>query len=318
MNKFFQKFYNNTQRPLSIVLAKFNAEHAYKKMLKGKLSEKDFQTVMDKKTSTMLRYFRKNYSYLINTPYLEPRDIQKKEKLIFVFWYQGFEKAPEIVKLCLQSLLLHAKKYKVVLLDGQNFKEYVSLEPNIELKFRQKKISVQNFADYLRIKLLEKYNCLWIDSTILVIRDIPEEYFMYDYYSIKAPNIYEGKKEYLLYPSFPFGQVYLLGGIKKRIYHQTCMFFEHFMARHNVYLDYFMIYYFLHFLYLYDNENYKLIESLPENNEHIEDYFYYRDSLDYKIDPKSVFAKISYKIDLGKTLANPNTLLSRLIKEALN
>lgn len=110
----------------------------------------------------------------------------------------------------------------------------------------------------------------------------------------------------MLYPDFPFGQVYLLGGTNKRIYNQIALFFE-----------YFQVYYFFQFLYKYDDEDKKIIDSLSYNNEHIEDYFYYRNEKFNKnyICDNDVFAKLTYKTDATSALNDPNSLLHNIINE---
>lgn len=56
-------------------------------------------------------------------------------------------------------------------------------------------------------------------------------------FSIKSHTLYKNKPEYLLYPDFPFGQVYLLGGTNKRIYNQIALFFEDYLRNKNTFLN---------------------------------------------------------------------------------
>ena len=74
------------------------------------------------------------------------------------------------MKTCVESIKKHSCEYKVVLLDKDNFNRYIDIPKNIKDKLDKGLLAIQNFSDYLRIKLLAKYNCLWIDSTVFADR----------------------------------------------------------------------------------------------------------------------------------------------------
>lgn len=84
-----------------------------------------------------------------------------------------------------------------------------------------------------------------------------------------------------------------------------------------LFFEYFQVYYFFQFLYKYDDEDKKIIDNLPYNNEHIEDYFYYRNEKFNKnyICDNDVFAKLTYKTDATSALNDPNSLLYHIINE---
>lgn len=315
MRKFLKMISNNMHRPLSLVWLKMMTSYYYKKYCKNNKYRDKFYGYMKKKENWFNTYFYKHYKDILN--YSQNNNITKnKQPYIFVFWDKGLDNATFLIKDVNKSICKHAGNYKVINLDNSNYKDFVTIDKKIEDYFERGIISIQNFSDYLRVKLLSEYNCLWVDATLLALKDIPDWYSKEEFFSVNSPNMYDGKKEYSLYPIFNFGQVYLLGGSNKRIFKQLSMFFELYLKKKKVYLDYFMIYYFFNFLYTYDYEDKKIIDALPLNNEHIEDYFYYRDEpANYvPIDEKDVFAKLSYKFDLTKTLANKKSLLYSLLK----
>ena len=309
---------DNLKRPFKLVIIKGMTEFWYSLYLKSDKHEKTFYKWMKRKENYFNSYFKKHFSYILKIGALKEKKLNTKP-IIFVFWYQGFENLPSIVDFCIKSIKENGKNYDVILLSKDNYSKYISLDKTIEDRFQNKKISIQNFADYLRIKLLEQYNCLWVDATVFAIKEIPLSYSELEYFSIKSPNIYDGKKEYSLCPLFPFGQVYLLGGTNKRFYHQIATFFENYIKKRDVYLDYFMIYYFMNFLYLNDSEDKKIIDALPINNEHIEDYFYYRGEpySKKKFSEEDVFAKLSYKIDSEKEINTQGSVLNKLFEKYL-
>ena len=317
MNKVLKIIRNNIHRPPRLVLIKMMSSFMFKLYLKNQNFEKSFLKWMKKKEIYFNNYFNKHYKYILNTESTETNinSIDGKP-IIFLFWYQGIEKAPELVRLAVHSIEKNAKNYDVILLDKNNFKDYVDINDSIEDKLKKNIISLQNFSDYLRVKLLEKYNCLWVDATLLALKEIPLFYSKLDFFSVNSPILYCGKKEYQLYPNFKFGQVYLLGGQYKRIFKQVRMFFEKYFEKHSVYLDYFMIYYFFNYLYLFDLEDKKVIDSIPVNNKHIEDFFYYRNTKfdSSMVDDTDVFAKLSYKQDYSKALKDKESTLSKIIK----
>lgn len=94
-------------------------------------------------------------------------------------------------------------------------------------------------------------------------------------------------------------------------------FFEDYLRNKNTFFEYFQVYYSFQFLYKYDDEDKKIIDSLPYNNEHIEDYFYYRNEKFNKnyICDNDVFVKLTYKTDATSALNDSNSLLHHIINE---
>lgn len=84
---------------------------------------------------------------------------------IWFCWLQGMEKAPELVKACLESLKESVGE-EVIVLDDRNFVEYVELPEYIVRKYRKGIIPSALFSDMLRLELLIRYGGTWIDSTV--------------------------------------------------------------------------------------------------------------------------------------------------------
>lgn len=84
----------------------------------------------------------------------------KQSNIIWVFWGQGFENAPSIVKQCNRQLHYQASKsqeLKVIELNLQNYEKYIQLPKNIVEKFNSGSLSIVNFSDILRSFLLRDY-----------------------------------------------------------------------------------------------------------------------------------------------------------------
>ena len=85
---------------------------------------------------------------------------------VWFCWLQGMEKAPELVRVCLESIRKNVTE-NVVVLDDSNFKEYVTLPEYVMEKYRRGRIPGALFSDMLRLELLIKYGGTWIDATVL-------------------------------------------------------------------------------------------------------------------------------------------------------
>lgn len=312
-----RKIKNNLARPISIVRVKFLTTNLFFKYMKNDKYEDKFFKAMKKKEVVFNKYFLKRFSNYLNDNFKYTSDLYRNdEKIVFVLWFQGEKQMPELIRRTYASIKEKTKKYKLIFLDESNIFDFIDVPEFIKTKLKNKKIILQGLADYFRMKLLEKYNCLWLDASILCLNEIPEYVFESEYYSIKSRDLYQGKKEYQLCPNFPFGQVYVLSGKNKRFYSQICHIYEDYFRKHNVLLDYFMTYYIMNFLYTYDIYDKRIIDDLKENNCRVEDYFYFRDRpKDFvPISPDDIFAKCSYKVeDLSKIIDDENTLLGNLL-----
>lgn len=89
-------------------------------------------------------------------------------KYIWFCWLQGIDKAPEIVKHCLNSQRKWLKDRTFVIITAENYKEYISLPEFIEEKYARRMIPDPMFTDLIRVELLIKHGGTWIDSTVMI------------------------------------------------------------------------------------------------------------------------------------------------------
>lgn len=95
------------------------------------------------------------------------------EKNVFVFWWDGFETAPFIVKKCLERTKQVFPDGKIITISKQNFKKYTTIDKHILDGFETGKISIQTFSDILRFNLLKNHGGLWVDATIYFLKEYP-------------------------------------------------------------------------------------------------------------------------------------------------
>lgn len=99
----------------------------------------------------------------------------ERSNKVWICWWQGMESAPELVKVCFESVKKHMADREIILITADNYTDYVELPDYIVDKFNRGIISHAHFSDLLRLELLIKYGGLWIDATVLVTSDnIPD------------------------------------------------------------------------------------------------------------------------------------------------
>lgn len=105
-------------------------------------------------------------------------------KEIFIYWHQGWENAPDLVRFCRDSWRFHNPDYKITLIDSENVAQY--LDGKIFL--HNNSISVQAASDILRLSLLASRGGIWADATMLCIQPLnnwirealePSKFWMY-------------------------------------------------------------------------------------------------------------------------------------------
>lgn len=101
-----------------------------------------------------------------------------KSDKVWVCWFQGMDKAPTIVKKCVQSIREHVGSENLTIITTNNVKNYVNLPKYIIEKWRKGIISNTHLSDILRLELLINYGGLWLDATTFVTGDIPQ--YIYD------------------------------------------------------------------------------------------------------------------------------------------
>ena len=107
---------------------------------------------------------------------------------IFIYWATGYDKAPELVKICVNNAKkLYGHEYNINLITDENIKDYVTLDEKIWTYYKNGKITVQTFSDIVRFNLLYKYGGCWFDSTLLMLKKFPliELIHKYGFYSLK-------------------------------------------------------------------------------------------------------------------------------------
>lgn len=116
------------------------------------------------------RKLEKKYKYVLDCFDSRHTDSlpHNANRVVWMFWWQGMENAPDLVKVCYKQANNHlGTNWKINLITKNNYSDYVNFPKHIEDKFKSGIITITHLSDLLRLELLIKYGGLWIDATVL-------------------------------------------------------------------------------------------------------------------------------------------------------
>jgi hypothetical protein len=83
-------------------------------------------------------------------------------RIIWIFWFQGWDDAPWLVRKCLASWQVHNPDWDIRILDSVTVQQYIEL-PDLD----GKEITHASMSDIIRSLLLHEYGGVWVDATLL-------------------------------------------------------------------------------------------------------------------------------------------------------
>ena len=126
-------------------------------------------------TTHYLKIEKKYIPFLRSLNYKELK--MEKSDYIWICWFQGIENAPELIKICIESIKKNFPEKKIVILTDENIPEYIQMPSYIKEKRAKGVISAAHYSDLLRVALLCVYGGLWLDATVYCTgRDQYEEF----------------------------------------------------------------------------------------------------------------------------------------------
>lgn len=121
---------------------------------------------------------------------------------IWVFWWQGIDKMPELVKICYNSLLKNSGDHSVILITQYNYNKYIYELPYLNELLKslyEKRILHAHFSDIVRHFLLYTYGGCWIDATVLITKDI--DTIVGDHIFVSGRRSQHEKEAYINHPA---------------------------------------------------------------------------------------------------------------------
>lgn len=260
---------NRILNPTKILVADLyhkNAKIGFNRFISSTLKGTSLSKEAEKRVQNLIMYKLKSdfghildkyQNYQVNSNYNESSPV-------WVCWLQGIDKAPKIVKKCVESIE-KSTSHPVNILSLDNIESYIKLPDYLIEKYKNNKMVNAHFVDIVRVTILAEYGGLWIDSTVFIPNIIPEDTFQNVFYTCKRQYIENG------YISHNRWTTFLIGGHKDCIIFSLLkdLFFEYWKMN-NYLIDYFLFDDLIHLIYENISSVKKLIDELPYNNSNIE------------------------------------------------
>lgn len=169
--------------------------------------------VMDRRRRSILEYLQRKYSSVVDEYQSADGSVRENNEngTIWVFWWQGEPDAPPLVQRCIASIRRHSGPHDVVVLTKDNYADYVRLPNYILDKHDEGIITHNQFANLLRVMLLEQRGGAWLDATIFASGPIDEAIFTHPFYTHKMVHREPGRFDHTKWST------YFLAGAKGNV-----------------------------------------------------------------------------------------------------
>jgi hypothetical protein len=104
---------------------------------------------------------------MAGTSAIEPtvtRAPHAENRVIWMYWNKGYDAAPALVRICIDSWIAKNPTWPVIVLDDAAVPNYVDIPDLID--GRRRDITIQKVAVLLRTTLLARYGGVWADATV--------------------------------------------------------------------------------------------------------------------------------------------------------
>ena len=249
--------------------------------------------IVQKKHRFVLSYLESNYSYIIEKyKNINSSVVQVDKHYIWVMWWQGENNAPELVKMCIDSIRKNANGANVVVITKDNYQQYIDIPEYIIEKHKKGIISFAQLSDIMRIFLISEHGGLWLDATIYVSNLIPQSIFNKPFYSLhtslkKTPFVQNDRIH-----------CFVLGGVpsaKPILFERE--FLSEYWKKQDVIIDYYLLDYSIMLQYYSFPDVRKIIDELEYTSEGLYDLVaildepYNKDNLE-KVLSQNLFSKL--------------------------
>ena len=221
------------------------------------------------KHKTMIQYFEKRYkdwweNYTLPILYDAPENLRGK---VWLCWWQGVDKAPEMVKKCIQSVKNRVGSDNVIVITDDNVMDYVDFPDFIIDKVQRGIISRTNFSDLLRMNILSRYGGIWLDATIYCNGSEILKYLKQPVWSIKRPEYNHASVACGYFAGYSIGADYE----HRWVFKIMLDFFYHYWDTNDFLIDYLTISYCIVLSQKHFPEAKRLFEQIEPNNIHCDD-----------------------------------------------
>lgn len=120
------------------------------------------------RSTLQLTHFMRNGGAEAHQSYTAPYRDRAIPRTIWIYWAQGEEHAPPLVRRCIASWRHHHPSWSIQVLDQQTAAKYTSSSDFWD--GQPKRI----YANLLRLRLLAQHGGVWVDATLLCHRPLDE------------------------------------------------------------------------------------------------------------------------------------------------
>lgn len=166
---------------------------------------------------------------------------------VWICWWQGFENAPEVVRICHSNLyeVMDLSEFQIVEITFDNLRDYMDFPDWIWEKYNSGIITKTQLSDLLRMGLLYYYGGLWMDATYYLTRTM-------DAKSLRRKDLYTIHQDG--FEGIHIGQgkwtMNFLYTTKGHLFPQFILnAFYYYYAAYNESLDYFLVDYLARIIY---------------------------------------------------------------------
>mgnify|MGYP002626093199 CR=1 FL=1 len=180
-------------------------------------------------------------------------------------WWQGEDNLPAIVRLCFASMRKHCGSHRLIIITKDNYQEYITIPEHILAKVQSGSITLTYLSDIIRVNLLAKYGGLWMDSTIFVAGEIPEEIFSMEYFTIKHDKDRDLNQTCISFDRWT-GYCFAARDRNNLLFSFLSDMCSEYWKNHDSLIDYLLIDYFIALPFKEFPEFHKAWQNIPVNN----------------------------------------------------
>lgn len=111
------------------------------------------------------------------------------DRVVWMLWLQGFEKSPEVVRVCLHTWKTRNPGWKVIELSDENLADYIDSSSLSVL--RSLDINRQKLANLIRMYLISRQGGVWVDATCFCCQPLDnwlDDYMASGFFAFRDPG----------------------------------------------------------------------------------------------------------------------------------
>lgn len=209
------------------------------------------QNISNKRHEVTIEFLKNEFSEYLNsyTPVKTKIDCKENSPIIWTLWLQGFDDAPDLVKVALKNTEQFALNngFQYRFLDEETLYDYVDFPEWIIEKRKSGILTNTGLADLLRVTLLAEYGGVWVDSTVFIHKEFPISYLKKNYFTIKTGEM----KDYSPNISKNRWKTFFLSG-NSELFSFTRDFFFEYYKKYDLQVDYLLIDYIFELASIYN------------------------------------------------------------------